>query len=122
MGGVAMAPLALPVDMVAMPGLVDMWLQILGRSTLQRGLLSQRQNPNMQLATLAWVGTGLCLEATLPWDTLCLLTLPWATPPATQEDMGFTAATEATVDSTEAPTMAKQIINSSHSIQFYKEK
>merc|ERR1711862_394752 len=98
--GVAMAPLALPVDMVAMPGLVDMWLQILGRSTLQRGLLSQRQNPNMQLATLAWVGTGLGLEATLPWDTLCLLTLPWATPPATQEDMGFTTATEATVDST----------------------
>merc|ERR1712130_972263 len=52
--GVAMAPWALPVDMVAMPGLVDMWLQILGRSTLQRGLLSQRQNPNMQLDTLAW--------------------------------------------------------------------
>merc|ERR1712130_721014 len=107
--------------MVAMPGLVDMWLQILGRSTLQRGLLSQRQNPNMQLDTLAWVGTGLGSEATLPWDTLCLLTLPWATPPATQGDMGFTTATEATVDSTEAATMAKQIINSSHSIQFYKE-
>merc|ERR1712130_964294 len=119
--GVAMAPWALPVDMVAMPGLVDMWLQILGRSTLQRGLLSQRKNPNMQLDTLAWGGTGLGSEATLPWDTLCLLTLPWATPPATQGDMGFTTATEATVDSTEAPTMAKQIINSSHSIQFYKE-
>merc|ERR1712233_76763 len=109
--GVAMAPWALPVDMVAMPGLVDMWLQILGRSTLQRGLLSQRQNPNMQLDTLAWVGTGLGSEATLPW----------ATPPATQGDMDFTTDTEATVDSTEAATMAKQIINSSHSIQFYKE-
>merc|ERR1712018_141481 len=118
--GVAMAPWALPVDMVAMPGQVDMWLQILGRSTLQRGLLSQ--NPNMQLATLAWVGTGLGSEATLPWDTLCLLTLPWATPPATQGHMGFTTAMEATVDSTEAPTMAKQIINSSHSIQFYKKE
>merc|ERR1712080_376669 len=72
--------------MVAMPGQVDMWLQILGRSTLQRGLLSQ--NPNMQLATLAWVGTGLGSEATLPWDTLCLPTLPWATPQATQGHMG----------------------------------
>merc|ERR1712130_372814 len=66
-------------------------------------------------------GGGLGSEATLPWDTLCLLTLPWATPPATQGDMDFTTDTEATVDSTEAATMAKQIINSSHSIQFYKE-
>merc|ERR1712024_21530 len=97
--GVAMAPWAFPVDMVAMPGQVDMWLQILGRSILQRGLLSQRQNPNMQLATLARVGTGLGSEATLPWDTLCLLTLPWATPPATQGDMDFTTDTEATADS-----------------------
>merc|ERR1712110_697011 len=113
MGGVATALWALPVDMVATQGQAPMWLPILGLSTLQRGPLSQRRNLNMQLATLGWV-------ATLPLDTLCLLTLPWATP-ATQGDMGFTTATEATVDSTEAPTMAKQRLNSSHSIQFYKE-
>ena len=74
----------------------------------------------MQLATLDWVGMGLGSVATLPSDTLRLLTLPWATP-ATQGDMGFTTDTEATVDSTEAPTTAKQRLNSSHSIQFYKE-
>merc|ERR1711935_912827 len=94
------------VDMVAMQGQVAMWLPILGRSTLQRGPLGQRRNPNMQLATLGWAGMGLGSVATLPLDTLCLLTPPWATQ-ATQGDMGFTTATEATVDSTEAPTTAK---------------
>merc|ERR1719398_550868 len=118
--GLATAPWALLVDMVAMQGQAPMWPPILVRSTLQRGQLSQRRNPNMQLATLDWVGMGLGSVATLPWDTLRLLTLPWATP-ATQGDMGFTPATEATVDSTEAPTTAKQRLNSSHSIQFYKE-
>merc|ERR1712018_904455 len=114
---VATAPLALPVD-VAMPEQAGMWLQILGRSTLQRGRLRQRRNPNMQLATLAWVCMGLGLEATLPSATLCLLTLPWAMPLATQGDTDFTTATEATVDFMEGPTMAEQILNSSHSIQF----
>merc|ERR1712083_657394 len=114
------ATVGMVLDMVATQGQAPMWLPILGLSTLQRGPLSQRRNLNMQLATLGWVGMGLGSVATLPLDTLCLLTLPWATP-ATQEDMGFTTATEATVDSTEAPTMAKQRLNSSHSIQFYKE-
>merc|ERR1712218_698368 len=118
--GVATAPWALPVDTVVMQGQAPMWLPILGRSTLQRGPLSQRRNPNMQLATLDSVGMGLGWVAILPLDTLCLLTLPWVTA-ATQGDMGFTTATEATADSTEAPTMAKQKLNSSHSIQFYKE-
>merc|ERR1712184_92490 len=104
--GLATAPWALLVDMVAMQGQAPMWPPILVRSTLQRGQLSQRRNPNMQLATLGSV-------ATLPWDTLRLLTLPWATP-ATQGDMGFTTAMEATVDSTEAPTTAEQKLNSSH--------
>merc|ERR1711981_907255 len=108
--GVATALWALPVDMVATQGQAPLWLPILGLSTLQRGPLSQRRNLNMQLATLGWVGMGLGSGATLPLDT-----------PATQGDMGFTTATEATVDSTEAPTMAKQRLNSSHSIQFYKE-
>merc|ERR1719516_365491 len=36
---------------------------------------------------------GLGLEATLPLDTLYLLTLHWATPQATQGAMGFTKAT-----------------------------
>merc|ERR1712001_169677 len=107
--GVAMAPWALLVDMVGTQGQAPMWLPILVRSTLQRGLLSQRRNPNMQLATLDWVGMGLGSVATLPSDTLRLLTLP----SATQGDMVFTTATEATVDSTEAPTTAKQRLNSS---------
>merc|ERR1712184_72693 len=111
--GLATAPWALLVDMVAMQGQAPMWPPILVRSTLQRGQLSQRRNPNMQLATLDWVGMGLGSVATLPWDTLRLLTLPWATP-ATQGDMGFTTAMEATVDSTEAPTTAEQKLNSSH--------
>merc|ERR1711934_484444 len=89
--GLATAPWALPVDMVAMQGQAPMWLPILVQSTLQRGPLSQRQNLNMQLATLDWVGMGLGSVATLPSDTLRLLTLPWATP-ATQGDMGFTTA------------------------------
>merc|ERR1712037_17529 len=54
--GLATAPWALLVDMVAMQGQAPMWPPILVRSTLQRGQLSQRRNPNMQLATLAgWV-------------------------------------------------------------------
>ena len=62
----------------------------------------------MQLATLDWVGMGLGSEATLLWDTLGLLTLPWATPLATHQGaMGSTTATEATVGSTEAPTTAE---------------
>merc|ERR1712002_571135 len=85
--GVATATWALPVDTVVMQGQAPMWLPILGRSTLQRGPLSQRRNPNMQLATLDSVGLGSV--AILPLDTLCLLTLPWATA-ATQGDMGFT--------------------------------
>merc|ERR1719151_449373 len=93
--GLATAPWALLVDMVAMQGQAPTWLPILVRSTLQRGPLSQRRNPNMQLATLDWVGMDLGSVATLPWAT-----------PATQGDMGFTTDTEATVDSTEAPTTA----------------
>merc|ERR1719175_104336 len=50
---------------------------------------------------------GLGSEATPPLDTLCLLTLHWATPQATQGAMGFTTATEATVDCTEALITAK---------------
>merc|ERR1712045_52418 len=92
--GVATAPWTLPVDTVVMQGQAPMWLPILGRFTLQRGPLSQRRNPNMQLATLDSVGMGLGSVATLPLDTLCLLTLPWVTA-ATQGDMGFTTATEA---------------------------
>merc|ERR1711964_626616 len=112
--GVATAPQALPVDMVATQGQVPMLLPTLGRSTLQRGPLSQRLTPGQLAtrpsateATLGWVGMGLGLEATLPLDTLYLLTLHWATPQATQGAMGFTTATEATVDCTEAPITAK---------------
>merc|ERR550517_516189 len=51
---------------------------------------------------------GLGLEATLPLDTLCRLTLHWATPQATQGAMGFTTAMEATVDCMEAPITAME--------------
>merc|ERR1712212_915612 len=100
---VATAPWALPAAMLEQAA---MWPPTQGQSTMQRGPRSLRLSPNMQLATLGWVGMGLGLEAILPLDTLCLLTLPWATL-ATQEAMGFTTATEATVASTEAPTTAK---------------
>merc|ERR1712212_1114807 len=103
---VATAPWALPAVMVAMLEQAAMWLPILGQSTLQRGPRSLRLSPNMQLATPGWVGMGLGSEAILPLDTLCLLTLPWATL-ATQEATGSTTAMEATVDSTEAPTTAE---------------
>merc|ERR1712110_543708 len=103
---VATAQWALPVDMVAMLGLAPMWLPTPGPSTLQRGLRSQRLNPNTQSATPGWVVMGWGLGAILPSDTLFLLTLLWATP-ATQGAMGFTMAMEATVDSMEGPTMAK---------------
>merc|ERR1712203_403592 len=51
---------------------------------------------------------GLGLEATLPLDTLCRLTLHWTTPQATQGAMGFTTAMEATVDCMEAPITANK--------------
>ena len=94
------------MDMVAMLGLAPMWLPTPGPSTLQRGLRSQRLNPNTQSATPGWVVMGWGLGAIHPSDTLFLLTLLWATP-ATQGAMGFTMAMEATVDSMVGPTMAK---------------
>merc|ERR1719370_2720607 len=103
----ATAPWALPAVMVAMLEQAAMWPPTQGQSTLQRGPRSLRLSPNMQLATLGWVGMGLGSEAILPLDTLCLLTLPWATL-ATQEAMGSTTAMEATVDSDGgAPTTAE---------------